>query len=104
MSWRAFGRERANRSMFSRRTVTLTVAAIMAGWRMAAGQAAIADGMAMLARRDIAGAVRQFSRAAQDSSPALRSTGELWLGHLSWKVFADAQSASAHLDRAIVGA
>ena len=58
----------------------------------------------MLARRDIAGAVRQFSRAAQDSSPALRSTGELWLGHLSWKVFADAQSASAHLDRAIVGA
>src|SRR5437773_126756 len=104
MSWRAFGRERTDRSTLRRRSATLAITAVVGGWWTAAGQATITDGMTMLARGDVAGAVRRFRLAAQDSSPALRSTGELWLGHLSWKVFADARAASAHLERAIVDA
>jgi hypothetical protein len=80
-------------------------AALVACARAAAGQSpvAISNGVGSLARHDVAGAIREFRRAAQDSNPGLRSAGEQWLGHLSWMIYADAKSASEHLDRALRG-
>jgi len=93
--------------MTPRSTVGIvTCAAFIACAPLAGGQGtvAISSGIGWLARRDIPKATREFRRAAQDPSPALRSAGEQWLGHLAWMVYADAKSASEHLDRALIGA
>jgi hypothetical protein len=83
-------------------------AALTAGARAASGQgggvAAISNGIGLLARRDPAGAAREFRRAAQDSSAAVRAAGEQWLAHLSWMVYADASAAADHLGRATIEA
>jgi hypothetical protein len=84
----------------------VALAALTIGTRAASGQnsgaSTISNGLALLARRDVAAAMREFRRAARDSSPAVRSLGEQWLGHLSWMVYADAKAAAEHLDGAII--
>ena len=69
-----------------------------------AGAVAVSNGLTLVARREVAGAMREFRRAAQDSNAAVRTAGEQWLGHLSWMVYADAKAAREHFDRAVIGA
>src|SRR4051812_47724011 len=63
---------------------------------VAAGQGAltVSRGVEALIRRDVPAATRFFRQAAVDSNPSIRSAGERWLGHLSWKVYADSRSAA----------
>src|SRR5437868_5316894 len=77
--------------------------------RPAGGQLpAISNGIAALARHDIAAASREFERVAageccgRNGSLAQR-VAERWLAHIAWLTRGDTLAARTHLERALTG-
>ena len=90
--------------MIWRLVVTGLMLIVAARLAMAQTTTTISAGIEALARRDIGGAKREFSRAAAHANPAVRSAGEQWLGHIAWRVNGDQATAATHLARALAQA
>jgi hypothetical protein len=96
MSWRASRRRRAAKA--------LPLAALLLASAARAQTTNVALGIEALARRDVAGAERDFRLGTTSDNPLVRPAAWQWLGHVAWKFRGDTASAKRYLDRALVEA